>query len=541
MYKVVGASIGDCVHIQGIYNFLELAKSKKYHTIFLGPAIKISKLLKFIKSNSPEIVAISYRLTPDNLSPLLDVLEKEIKESNLSQTKFIFGGTPPNVSIARDKDFFDFIFDGNNFTELESFLSGIEDEKPLIQRYPQNIINRIKTYSPYPLLRAHYGEPTFKRTLKGIVEISNSAQLDVISLGIDQQTQQLFFNPESFKKDRMGAGGVPITDKSGFEKLYQASRCGNHPILRCYAGTDNLERFAKMLIKTINNGWSAIPIFWFNKMDGRGPHDLITSLNEHLNLISYHAEVKLPVEILESHHWGMRWAHDTIVVTSAILGALICKRLGVENYIHQYMFNVPPQTSHKNDLAKMLCVKELLEEISDDTFNVFHQTRAGLPSFPNDLDLAKGQLASSTALQMQINPNIIHVVSFSEPNHAANYEDVIQSAKIVHQVIKNNLDAPKQTFDKDVIYRKEELKAESKFLIDFINKNGDIIDPIYLHSLAKSGILDAPMLKNNKYVPGKSETLLFEGGFYPSLGGKKISEFERIAKICDKSTFSLDI
>jgi hypothetical protein len=44
--------------------------------------------------------------------------------------------------------------------------------------------------------------------------------------------------------------------------------------MRSYAGTDDLLRLAEVQLETIHNAWCAVPLFWFNRMDGRGPHDL---------------------------------------------------------------------------------------------------------------------------------------------------------------------------------------------------------------------------------------------------------------------------
>ena len=104
-----------------------------------------------------------------------------------------------------------------------------------------------------------------------------------------------------------------------------------------------------------------IPIFWFNEMDGRGPIDLKSSIKAHLGAIKWHAEKNIPVEILESHHWSLRDANDEVAIAAGFLGALICKELGVRTFISQYMFNTPPQTNQRDDLAKMFAQKELIE------------------------------------------------------------------------------------------------------------------------------------------------------------------------------------
>ena len=51
--------------------------------------------------------------------------------------------------------------------------------------------------------------------------------------------------------------------------------------MRTYSGTDDLIRLAEMYVATLRLAWAAVPLFWFNAMDGRGPHDLETSLREH--------------------------------------------------------------------------------------------------------------------------------------------------------------------------------------------------------------------------------------------------------------------
>ena len=57
--KIIGASVGNCVHVAGVIHFLSLAQDEGYDTIFLGPAVKIDVLFASIRNNSPEYVAIA--------------------------------------------------------------------------------------------------------------------------------------------------------------------------------------------------------------------------------------------------------------------------------------------------------------------------------------------------------------------------------------------------------------------------------------------------------------------------------------------------
>ncbi|HEY5605126.1 MAG TPA: cobalamin B12-binding domain-containing protein, partial [Thermoplasmata archaeon] len=69
--KVLGASIGNCVHTGGIVNFLRLAEENGYRATFLGPAVPVERVVDAIRKEDPELVAISYRLTPENARAIL--------------------------------------------------------------------------------------------------------------------------------------------------------------------------------------------------------------------------------------------------------------------------------------------------------------------------------------------------------------------------------------------------------------------------------------------------------------------------------------
>jgi hypothetical protein len=67
-----------------------------------------------------------------------------------------------------------------------------------------------------------------------------------------------------------------------------------------------------MYVETIGLAWAAVPLYWFNAMDGRGPHDLETSIGEHQQLMRWYADRSIPVELNEPHHGGMREARVTL-------------------------------------------------------------------------------------------------------------------------------------------------------------------------------------------------------------------------------------
>jgi hypothetical protein len=445
--------------------------------------------------------------------------------------------------VARSIGIFEKVFDGTEqIEEVLSILRG-HKKKGSNEIPPQKIIERISWKSPYPILRHHFGLPSLEDTINGIKEIAESRVLDVISLAIDQDAQEHFFYPEKQKIGRAGAGGTPVRSEDDLRACYEATRCGNHPMMRCYAGTNDLIRFAEVLHRTIHNTWAAIPLFWFNQMDGRGPLDLNESIKIHQDTMRWHGQRNIPVEVNEPHHWEMRSAPDTVSIAAAFLSAWNAKKMGVKHYISIHMFNHPPGESFQGDLAKQMAKLQLIEQLQDETFTILRQTRTGLLSYPTDLDEAKGQLASSLMLQMALNPQIIHVVAFCEADHAAEPLDVIQSCKITRRVIKNCLDGtPDMTQDPVVIEKSKRLAEESNIILQAIKKlaKPNIKDPwsdaATLTQAVALGIMDAPQLLNERYARGEVTTEIIDGVCcaIDSKTGNIFSEKERISRIFEK-------
>ncbi len=535
MKKILGCSIGNCVHIAGVSHFLNIAEEEGFETIFLGPAISIDKLFLNIEKYKPDIIGISYRLTPINVVKLLDELMIYKEKLNYNPI-WIFGGTKPVADIAKKYNIFSFISDGyDDVNDTIRFLRNDLSNKKVIT-YEKTIIERINGNYPYPVLRHHFGLPSLEETIKGIEKISESKVLDIISLGPDQNAQQYFFNQNKMKKEFDGAGGVPIRKISDLKKLKEASLRGNFPLMRCYSGTEDVFKYAKMLKKYIDNAWAAVPLFWYNELDGRGTRTLEQSLKEAQELIRWHALNDIPVEINEPHHWGLRDAHDVIPVVACYISAYNAKKLGVKDYIAQYMFNNPTGTSFSSDFARILAMQEIIKPLEDNNFKIYRETRAGLPLFNADPYVAKGQLAASTFMQMELKPHIIHVVGYPEANHAARANEVIESCKIVKGVIRHTV-SDHFSIDKDeyISKRKKKLLSEAKYLIDFIcneykNYRDPLTNPIVLSDCVKKGYLDAVhILKNNKFK-GNLKTKFINGEClaYNPNNNKIINEEERL-------------
>lgn len=545
MKKVIAASIGNCVHVAGIMNFLSLAEREGYSTHFLGAAISIDELIKAVKEEKPDYVGVSYRLTPEPLEKILAELKEKISLEHLEDVKWIFGGTEPTAKVAEESGIFTFIFNGTEDPdEVIGFLKGVTFAKS--DDYPQDLVSRILSKYPYPILRHHIGLPSLEETIDAIKKIAESKVLDVISIAPDQNAQEHFFEQEKMDHRLDGAGGVPLRSREDFEAIYEASRRGNYPILRCYSGTKDLIPFAEMLNGTIKNAWCAVPLYWYSVLDRRGPRTVEEAIRENQQVMKWHGERSIPVEVNESHHWSLRDAHDTIGVVAAYLAAYNAKKMGVKDYVAQYMFNVPPSISPAMDLAKMLAKIEMIEGLQDENFTVYRQARAGIASLPADLAQAKGQLAASAYLAMAIKPHIYHVVGYCEAHHAATADDVIESCKIVRGIIRNTmLGAVDITRDSRIQERKNELIEEASITLQAIralspNVNDPLTDPATLTKAVEIGILDAPHLRGNPAAKGDLVTQLVDGALYAYDPQEKriISEKERIDRILNKNKVS---
>jgi len=551
---VVAGALGECVHVAGVMNFLRLAEKAGWKTVFLGPAVPVERFLSAVKEHKASLVGVSYRLTPETGERLLGNFAEAADEMRTAGVQFFFGGTPPVAEKARKMGFFVDVFDGTRGSDvmLTRLKNSIAPNK-VSSTPPQQTIKRIHWKDPYPLLRHHFGLPAMEATTAGITQIAEAGSLDVLSLGIDQDAQANFFHPERQTPRARGAGGVPVRSAEDYRTLYQASRTGNFPMLRTYSGTDDFLELAEMYVDTINIAWAAIPLFWFNKMDGRGPWDLEGSIREHQKVMQFYGDRNIPVELNEPHHWGMRDAPDVLFVVSAYLSALSARAFGVRDYIAQMMFNSPPGLSDAMDLAKMLACLKITKPLEKERFHIWRQTRTGLLSFPLNMEAARGHLAASTYLQMSLKPHIIHIVGFSEADHAATPEEIIAASSLVQRAIENALrGGPDMLSDPVVQDRAEILVSEAKITLQAIRDlaqpvstedSGELdidpsdralVNPAVLSRAVARGILDAPHLLNNPYALGQIRTTYDKRGACSAVNpdtGETWSETERIASL----------
>lgn len=291
-----------------------------------------------------------------------------------------------------------------------------------------------------PLMRVHAGPYAADRSA-ALREFGEWAQqlarvglLDVLSIGTSQLTQSDFGQDWA---GRPNGGGVPVNSEAEYRSIAAAAR----PMLtRTYAGTRDIPALARLHERSLNIAWHALSFWWFSKLDGRGPHDVLTNLVEHYRVLDYIAATDKPFEPNIPHHFAFRGGDDITFVLSGYLAARSAKKRGVRTLILQIMLNTPKSTLGVQDLAKARALLALVRSLENDSFRVILQPRAGLDYFSPDLDQARVQLAAVSALMADIDPrgpDIVHVVSYTEAVRLADPAVINESIKITRAALRS--------------------------------------------------------------------------------------------------------
>lgn len=334
-------------------------------------------------------------------------------------------------------------------------------------------------------------------------ELGKAGFLDVLSIGSSQLSQSNF--GENWEGKPNG-GGVPVNSEEEYMDIWQAAR----PMLvRTYSGTKNIQKLAEIYERSINICWHALSLWWFNELDGRGPNALYNNLIEHLETIRYISTTGKPVETNVPHHFAFRGADDITYIISGYLAAKAAKKYGTKNFILQNMLNTPRSTWGVQDLAKSRTMLKLVKELEDENFRVMLQCRAGLDYFKPDLETAKTQLATVTALMDDIDPNnemspeIIHVVSYSEALFLATPDILNDSIKITKTALSEYRRLKRQGFTPDVMIddirkRQLELEIACRKIIRAMEENiPNLYSPEGLYIAFVAGWLPVPELWSN--------------------------------------------
>lgn len=356
-----------------------------------------------------------------------------------------------------------------------------QQEKPLerndYNRYGKKndlLVERLKNNFKYefqPLIRAHCGpysadisrEDCIKLYLEWCRKLSSAGYLDILSVGVSQLSQSNFGENWNGK---INGGGVPVNSEEEYINIWKAA---NPMLVRTYSATKHIRNMAEMYERTINIAWHALSLWWFDELDGRGDNSLLHNLKEHIDTMRYIAQTNKPFEANVSHHFAFRGCDDTTYIISSVLSAKMAKKCGIKYFVLQNMMNTPRSTWGIQDLAKSRVVLKLIKELEDDNFKVIFQTRAGLDYFKPDIEEAKGQLAAVTAMMDDIdpyniyNPDIIHVVSYSEALCLATPEIINDSIKITRCALREYRQQKKEL---GIIQAAEQKIMERMYLLE---------------------------------------------------------------------------
>lgn len=398
--------------------------------------------------------------------------------------------------------------------------SGKYKERKPVQRpfYPEfgtkrdTVVTRLaawKTRPFAPLIRAHVGPyssdvprmESVNEFLHWAKLLAKSGHMDILSVGSSQLSQSHF--GEDWK-DLPNGGGVPVNSEEEYAMIREAAR----PLLvRTYAGTKNIPALAQMYEKTLNISWHALSLWWFNRLDSRGPYGVYENLKQHFDTTRYIAATRKPFEANVSHHFAFRGADDVTYIVSAVLAARLAKKLGIRTFVLQNMLNTPRLTWGIQDLAKSRAMLRLVRALEDDRFTVILQPRAGLDYFKPDLHEAKAQLAAVTALMDDIEPDndaspeIIHVVSYSEAVHLATPDIIEESIQITQQALTDYRELRRKGAIPDM-GRNEEIKEREQQLLQMATERLDAIEnaipnpytPEGFYKIFAAGFLPVPYL-----------------------------------------------
>ena len=568
----VATTLANDPHTEGLHNASKIAARGGIDSLLLPPSLDYKAFYDAIDKHRPRFIGLSYRqnenVAVQELFKVVNYFATTGLVKNDDDVKIQFAGLPKTINILKDKihelplkvylceaspivleriketvDYFEIKQDREkiiNDIHEELVPKGIEifnqladeavrnddykNEPPLAipsAKACNDYITRIRE-SEMPVLRSHFGIPdkTIIPTVEGIKELAEARVLDEISLGSSDLSQRYFGHPEMFETLK-NDGGVPYKDYSDLVTLYQASRYGNFPGVKPYCHVTDLVNFVDQCLSAgmLKGVHQAVPLYWFNELDGRGPAQVRESVKEHFAAVRKLAECGIPVEMNDPNQWSSRWAHDTIIVSSYALVSAVMTMCGVENMVLQMQFNKPKETGDYADLAKMSAGLEMAKRVSLGRKNpapIFIETRTGIESLSADMNLAKWQLARSTFLQMCMNPHIIHIVSYCEANYAARPADIIDSSRLIRRAVRifrdNKEDIMKEVNVPIVKERKEYLVNESSYLLNEIAKLNPKYQPCSLETIAQyvgdenviaSSIekkyMSAPGIVNEKY------------------------------------------
>ncbi|MFZ2955702.1 MAG: cobalamin B12-binding domain-containing protein [Candidatus Ozemobacteraceae bacterium] len=606
--RILITTLAGDPHTQGLFKFTRLAREAGFEILALPPGSTHDDILAGIRGFDPDLVGFSYRLSPDIGLNQMSAIIHQMSDSGLLKTvsgknrTIGFAGLPDTVSrVVGSLSGYGIVGLKQSVSAEETigsvmdFLSvtGHQREKimkgALERLHPRNIplldqlarevaadekveeplpvpspeargsyVERImKSWPERPILRTHYGEPgdSIAPTVAGIRTIAEARVIDELSLGSSDLSQRYYNDPKEWI-GRKNDGGVPYKNFQDLCLLRDAAQYGNFPAVKPYCHVVHCEEFVDECLRAgmLKGAHQAVPLFWFDVLDGRGPTKVRDAIAEHIRTVKKLSDNGIPVEMNDPNHWCSRWASDAVVATSYALLTSVMRSCGVKDMVLQMQFNKPKEMSDFGDLAKFMAGLELARtDIIADSANVFIETRTGIEWLEPDLEVARCQLARSTLLQMFMNPHAIHLVSYCEALYAAKPEDIIRASMVIRKAVKmfkkHRQDLEKLLSAPELLERKEYLLREARYLIREIAKLNPayreesgrpvvpihtlLADPDALHSALEQGYMAAPGIFTEPYrkVAALTFTDVMDGGMINPIDPKTLAPISEEARI----------
>jgi hypothetical protein len=611
-------TIGDDPHNQGLFRVWRMAHKAGINCHVLPPGPSDEEILAHIERLDPLFIGFSYRLSPEvgvrEMTRLLELLHREglLKQKQREvKRKIALAGLPETMRAMKERQHSlpceiwtmpqddDRIRGANRvltFLEItdplreqiiddlrsELFPPGIsvldelarevlasdayKEEPPLpipSKAAQRSYIQRIRE-STMPLLRTHFGIPhhTIRPTVEGINRLAQERVIDEVSLGSSDLSQRFFGKPEEFVK-RKNDGGVPYQTAADLSELFEATRRGNYPSIKPYAHVVELVDFIDICLQTgmLIGAHQAVPLYWFNELDGRGPMTVPESIREHIAAVRKLARCGIPVEMNDPNQWSSRWAHDTIICADYALITAVMLASNVQDLVLQMQFNKPRETGDFADIAKMMAGLELAQSLASASAHkpqIWRETRTGIDYFDPSPQIAKYQLARSTLLQMILQPHIIHLVSYCEADHIATADDVIDSSKLVRRAVRifgqHAPDLLRYREHPVVVQRRVHLLEQSQYLLRKIAQLNDskldmnqalsslvphLASPHALSAALEQGYMSAPGIFHPRYQARKfTSTGPTKYGFIDCFNpktGEILTELERLNLLAENA------
>jgi len=586
--RVLITTLADDPHTQGLFKFTRLAREAGAEVVALPPGCSHAAILEAIQKFDPQYLGLSYRLSPKvGLEQVTQFIEAATEHGLLTTAagqprRLGFAGLPQTVDGVTAR--FGHLgltgfsqstsIEGNvlpvlDFLEVqgplrEKILHGAQERlrprhlpvldelaaevaadfspeqslacpSPLAQR---SYIARIQEVWPErPLLRVHYGEPgdSIAPTVAGIGQLAQVGVIDELSLGSSDLSQRYYGLPQEWLS-RKNDGGVPYKNFDDLCALREAARCGNLPAVKPYCHVARSETFVDDCLRAdmLTGAHQAVPLYWFNALDGRGNMGVRDSIAEHMQTVRKLTQHGIPVEMNDPNHWCSRWASDAVVVADYALIASVMRACGVQDMVLQMQFNKPKEMSDRGDLAKFMAAKEIAGAMLEPSTRLWLETRTGIEWLEPDLTLARQQLARSTLLQMFMNPHAIHIVSYCEALYAAKPADIGLASGVIRKAVRmfhrHETDLLKLLESDELQQRKHYLLDEAKYLLRQIASLNPayhakpnppdippfnaLADPDVLHQALVQGVMGAPGIFTEPYrqIANRMATDVMDGG-----------------------------